>query len=56
MMYKQGMNYSRGTQDWQIDAYEMRGRHNSMIRHQRTINEMNNQPTKWGVNMSEGRK
>ena len=54
-IYIRWMNkdYSRGTQDWQIDAYEMRGRHNSMIRHQRTINEMNNQPTKWGVNMSE---
>ena len=46
----------RTTQDWQFEAYEMRGRHNSMVRRQRTIDEMNNQPTKWGVNMSEVRK
>lgn len=51
-MYQQGMNYGRGTQDWQIDAYEMRGRHNSMIRHQRTINEMERNSVTWGRNMS----
>jgi hypothetical protein len=38
------MNYNftptRQTQDWQLDAYEMRGKHNTMIRHQRVINEM----------------
>lgn len=53
-MYQQGMNHIRGTQDWQIDAYEMRGKHNTMIRHQRNINEMEYSKTSiWGINMSE---
>jgi hypothetical protein len=61
-MYQQGMNHIRGAQDWQIDAYEMRGKHNSMIRHQRTIDEMEHSKTPtwcinaspiWGINISE---
>lgn len=52
-MYQQGKNTIRGTQDWQIDAYEMRGKHNSMIRHQRNIDEMEYKVATWGVNMSE---
>ena len=47
---------TRQTQDWQIEAYEIRGRHNSIVRHQRTIDEMDRQPTRWGVNMSERKK
>ena len=47
---------TKQTQDWQIDAYEMRGKHNSMIRHQRTIDEMEHKVVTWGVNMSEVRK
>jgi len=35
-----GNNMSRGTQDWQIDAYEKRGRNNPYIRHQRLVMEM----------------
>lgn len=53
MIGKQGMNYSRGSQDWQVEAYEQQGRHNSIIRHQRIIDEMEHysNPT-WGINMS----
>lgn len=47
---------TRQTQDWQIDVYEMRGKHNSIIRHQRTIEEMEYKVVTWGVNMSEVRK
>ena len=46
----------RTTQDWQIEAYEMRGRHNSMVRHQRTIDEIEHKFATWGVNMSEVKK
>ena len=28
------------TQDWQLEAYEYKSRHNSIVRHQRTIDEM----------------
>ena len=52
-MYQQGRNTIRGTQDWQMDAYEMRGRHNYTVRHQRVIEEMDSHPTQWGVNMSK---
>ena len=55
-MYQQGRNIIRGTQDWQVDAYEMRGKHNSMIRHQRNVDEMEHKVTTWGVNMSEVRR
>ena len=48
----QGFNHGKGTQDWQIDAYEMRGRHNSTVRHQRTIEEMERSIPTWGRNMS----
>ncbi len=47
---------TRQTQDWQIEAYEMRGKHNSIIRHQRTIEEMDSYPIKWGINMSKRKK
>ena len=55
------MNYNftptRQIQDWQLEAYEMRGKHNTMIRHQRNINEMEYKRTPtWGVNMSEVRR
>lgn len=41
-MYQQGMSYGRGTQDWQLEAYEYKSRHNSIVRHQRAIDEMEN--------------
>lgn len=47
---------TKQTQDWQIEAYEMQSKHNRFIRHQRVMEEMNNQPTRWGVNMSERKK
>lgn len=37
---QQGFNHSKGTQDWQIEAYEMKSKHNSITRHQRAIDEM----------------
>ena len=43
---------TRETQDWQLEAYEMRGRHNSTVRHQRTIDEMERSIPTWGRNMS----
>ena len=43
---------TRETQDWQLEAYEMRGRHNSTVRHQRTIDEMERSVQTWGRNMS----
>ena len=46
---------TRQTQDWQLEAYEIRGKHNSVIRHQRVIEEMDTHSTTWGVNMSKGR-
>lgn len=49
----QGINHIRGTQDWQIDAYEMQSKHNSLVRHQRTVSEMERHTSTWGVNMSE---
>ena len=52
------MNYTptRETQDWQLDAMERKYRHNPISRHQNIVNEMDNQPTRWGVNMSERKK
>lgn len=47
---------TRQTQDWQIEVYEMQSKHNRFIRHQRTINEMDNNPKTWGVNMSERKR
>lgn len=44
---------TRQTQDWQLEAYEMRGRHNSVVRHQRTIEEMERNGITWGRNMSK---
>lgn len=44
------------TQDWQLEAYDMRGKHNNIVRHQRIIDEMDNRPTRWGVNMSERKR
>jgi hypothetical protein len=48
------INYTptRQTQDWQLEAYEMRGKHNSVVRHQRTIEEMERNVSTWGRNMS----
>ena len=43
---------TRETQDWQLEAYEMRGRHNSTVRHQRAIDEMERSIQTWGRNMS----
>ena len=43
---------TRQTQDWQLEVYEMRGRHNSTVRHQRTIEEMERNTPTWGRNMS----
>lgn len=39
---QQGFNYIKGTQDWQLEAYEMKSKRNSIARHQRAINEMEN--------------
>lgn len=44
-MYQQGMNHFKGTQDYQIEAYDHRLRHDSMFRHQKVIEEMEN--SKW---------
>jgi hypothetical protein len=48
------INYTptRQTQDWQLEAYEIRGKHNSVVRHQRTIEEMERNVSTWGRNMS----
>ena len=43
---------TRQTQDWQIEVYEMQGRHNRFIRHQRVIDEMEREVQTWGRNMS----
>ena len=43
---------TRQTQDWQLEAYEMRGRHNSVMRHQRTIDEMERSTPTWGRNIN----
>jgi hypothetical protein len=40
-----GNNMLRGTQDWQIDAYEKRGRNNPYIRHQRLVIEIEHDNT-----------
>lgn len=45
-----GNNMSRGTQDWQIDAYEKRGRDNPYIRHQRLVMEMERNVSTWEKN------
>lgn len=44
MFYPNGQQgFSRiKTQDWQLEAYEYKSRHNSIVRHQRTIDEMEN--------------
>ena len=49
------MNYTptRQTQDWQLDAMERKYRHNPISRHKHIVDEMDSQPTRWGVNMSE---
>jgi hypothetical protein len=52
-MYQQGMNHIRGAQDWQIDAYEMRGKHNTIVRHQRIIEEMERNTSIWERNISK---
>lgn len=55
-MYKQGINHIKATQDWQIEAYDMNTKHNSLIRHQRVVDEMERRVPTWGVNMSEVRR
>lgn len=52
-MYQQGMNHDKGAQDWQLEAREHNIRHNFVARHRNIINEMDNQPTTWGVNISK---
>ena len=44
---------TRETQDWQLEAYEMQGKHNRFIRHQRTIDEIERNGVTWGRNMSK---
>ena len=44
---------TRQTQDWQLEAYEMQGKHNRFIRHQRTIDEIERNGVTWGRNMSK---
>lgn len=44
---------TREVQDWQLDVYEMQGRHNRFVRHQRTIDEMERRVSTWGINMSK---
>lgn len=48
-----GSNLSRGTQDWQIDAYEKRSRDNPYIRHQRLVMEMEHDNTDRRNNINE---
>lgn len=52
-MYQQGRNTIRGTQDWQIDIIEHKYKYDSINRHRHIIDEMDNHPTQWGVNMSK---
>ena len=49
------MNYTpiRETQDWQLEALEIQGKHNRYIRHQRIIDEMEREVSTWGINMSQ---
>ena len=51
------MNYNftptRQIQDWQLEAYDMQSKHNSVVRHQRTIEEMERNTPTWGRNMSK---
>ena len=44
---------TRQTQGWQIEAQERKYRHNPISRHQNIINEMDNKPVTWGINMSK---
>jgi hypothetical protein len=46
-----GQNPTKQTQDWQLEAYEMKGRHNFMVRHQHVVNEI-----EMGVTNQWGRK
>lgn len=46
-----GQNPTKQTQDWQLEAYEMKGKHNFMVRHQHVVNEM-----EMGVTNQWGRK
>ena len=51
-----GNNISRGTQDWQIDAYEKCSRDNPYIRHQRLIMKMEyNNTDRRNVNEKQNR-
>jgi len=43
----------RTTQDWQIEAQEMQGKHNRFVRHQRIVDEMEREVSTWGINMSQ---
>ena len=43
---------TRQTQDWQLEAMERKYKHNFIDRHRHVIDEMDNNPTQWGVNMS----
>lgn len=44
---------TRQTQDWQLEAYEMQGKHNRFIRHQRAINDAEDTTRYSGINMSK---
>ena len=43
---------TRQTQDWQLEAYDMQGKHNRFVRHQRIVDEMEREVQTWGKNMS----
>lgn len=51
MMY--GMINNHGTQDWQVEAYERQDKTNPFIRHQRAINDVENNMRYNGINMSK---
>lgn len=51
MMY--GMINNHGTQDWQVEAYERQNKINPFIRHQRAINDVENNMRYSGINMSK---
>ena len=44
---------TRTTHDCQLEAYEMQGKHNRFIRHQRVVDEMEREVQRWGRNMSK---
>ena len=54
------MNYNytptKETQDWQLDVMERKYRHDYISRHRYIVNEMDNNPTQWGINMSKRKK